>query len=220
MTTSKTPLIITAVGLLLHSYGCATWRKYSEPSVEAVNGWELELNGGNGVLKNNEVELYVDPVNDGPSHGITILPIPGIPMGSWVEAKKGWKVFEVRIMVRTYVHGYKFNPSKVYLNVSDGKEAVPYMYSFSPDAGLCFYGDPNNLNENMKYIPIEDKYFMIPLYPSKIEVYDGCFSVIFSRTPPATSEVFSLKIDGLSRENNVVSIPKYYFKEATRGSGW
>lgn len=202
--------------------GCATWRKYSKASAESSNGWEMKYALGDmeGVLKNGEVELYVDPVNDGPSHGMTILPIPGIPMGTWAEAKKGWKVFEVRVMVRTFVHGYGFNPEKVHLKTSDDKDAIPYMYYFSPNARLCFYGSPNDISDDVKYLPIEDKYFMIPLYPAKEEVYDGCFSMLFSRKPPDTSEVFSLVIDGLAKEQHNLTVPKIIFKEGTRGSGW
>ena len=189
--------------------GCATWISYSKPSIMDDGAWQLSFseNRFEGVLEFNDLQLSIDPHNDGKSSALMIAPFP-VPLGSYGSVQES-KIFEVDITIIPGSQMHTFNPLMVSLSLK-GKRYLPMGYAYLEEQ-ICFERGAD---------PVKASLIAHKLNNDIVLGEYNCFILQFDADSPDTKERFSIEVNGIKRDGGCVTVPEVYFSAGKRPSGF
>lgn len=208
--------------------GCVSWRQISEPHIIPSSEWRLSKVAYAGIggsqLESRDLSITLKAHNEGKKSTVMIFPIP-LPLGSlYGEDSSGSRYFVVSTNYSARVAGFVVNPARLELRLEDKKATLyPVGYIKRPVQNRVFlacmnahYTSGYDVNQLKGFTKVSEANTMIALPLGE----DVCVDVFYEVTPPQRSTMFSVAIDGVTKEGREYIIPGLMFREGRGAAGW
>jgi hypothetical protein len=172
--------------------GCAVNRPHSEAYIQDDINWNMIKQPGYeysstdvDVLEGNDISIRIEAFN-----GII-----------------NEDIFTITVMFFTDNKTFQFNPSEVYVELSN--------QTIIKAKGLPCAHTLYDLNYLRGVLPIE----VATPVDEQIKGYDKlskCFVLFFDTQPPSVNEEFVMYLNGLTKSGQLTNIPKIHFRNANR----